>query len=183
MLRAATSVFSLSLLLAACAFDSLSGENASSDPLPATTEGEAGEGLTRPPSLGADEAGLSGGEADYSRTEEPGPSFDPNEPEPIVSRDDQSISIRAGDFNSETLRQETEAEREAARSAALETCYSYAHAQTLHDRQIISDQNAAFDDSTFDQNLSQIQQRAEYFGQQRRERRLIRECMAARGFE
>jgi len=184
MLRAATPVFCLSLLLAACSFDSLGGGGSTSDTLPATTNGGGeGQGLARPPSLDEGEGGASGAEGDFSSLAEPDQGFDPNQPEPVISSDGQTISIREGDLNTQEIRQQTDQEREAVRSAELETCYQYAHAQTLHDRQIISDQNAAFDDSTFDQNLSQIQLRAEYFGQQRRERRLIHNCMASRGFE
>lgn len=184
MLRAATSVFCLSLLLAACSFDSLGGGGSTGDTLPPTTNGGGeGQGLALPPSLDGGDGGTSGTEGDFSPLAEPDQGFDANQPEPVVSSDGQTISIREGDLNTQEIRQQTDQETEAERRAALKTCYRYAHAQTLHDRQIISDQNAAFDDSTFDQNLSEIQQRAEYFGQQRRERRLIRDCMASRGFE
>ena len=64
---------------------------------------------------------------------------------------------------------------------AIESCYRYALAQTRHDRQIIDDQDAAFDDSSFDPSLARIQREATDFGLKRRERRLIQECLEARG--
>ena len=72
---------------------------------------------------------------------------------------------------------------EEKRRQTMESCYRYARAQTRHDRQIISDQDAAFDDSSFDPTVARIQRQATDFGLKRRERHLIQECLEARGYE
>jgi hypothetical protein len=72
---------------------------------------------------------------------------------------------------------------EEKRRQIMESCYHYARAQTRHDRQIINDQDAAFDDSSFDPTVARMQRQATDFGLKRRERRLIQECLEARGYK
>ena len=68
------------------------------------------------------------------------------------------------------------------RQKDVDSCYRYARAQTHHDRQILSDQDAAFDDSSFDPSVARMQRQSTDYGLKRRERRLIQGCLEARGY-
>lgn len=68
------------------------------------------------------------------------------------------------------------------RQEVMDSCYRYARAQTHHDRQILSDQDAAFDDSSFDPSVARMQRQSTDYGLKRRERRLIQGCLEARGY-
>jgi hypothetical protein len=71
---------------------------------------------------------------------------------------------------------------EAQRRADTAACYEYARAQTRHDRLIIDDQGAAFDESTFEPTLARAQRQGEAYGLRKREKRLIQDCMEAKGY-
>ena len=82
----------------------------------------------------------------------------------------------------ETLSPEAARTAEAQRRADTAACYEYARAQTRHDQQIIDDQGAAFEDSTFEPSLARAQRQGELYGLKRRERRLIQDCMKSKGY-
>jgi hypothetical protein len=87
------------------------------------------------------------------------------------------VEIEGGEAPSSEAARTAEAQRRADTAA----CYEYARAQTRHDQQIIEDQGAAFDDSTFEPSLARAQRQGELYGLKRRERRLIQDCMEAKG--
>lgn len=159
------------LAIAACS-------QTASPPASGTTQeqSEEGYGLSRPAGLGEEGEDLTIPPANVSSPPaEGGDVTSPEIEEEVVIIEEPEVveELEEG----EAIRRYEEARREATAS-----CYRYAHAQTLHDQQIIDDQSAAFDDSTFDPNLSRIQSQAEEFGLKRRERRLMESCLRAKGF-